>query len=116
FAAARKYSAEVLVERYVAGHHHRLLVVGDQVVAATLREVPQVVGDGVRTIAELVEQINADPRRDDDGRHPMWKVHLDDPAALTVLAEQGYSPASIPPAGQRVLLRRNALLRDGGTI
>ena len=35
--------------------------------------------------------------------------------ALTVLAEQGYDPDSVPPAGAVVLIRRNANLSTGGT-
>ena len=38
-----------------------------------------------------------------------------DPIALGVLEEQGYQPDSVPPAGARVLIRRNANLSTGGT-
>jgi cyanophycin synthetase len=38
-----------MVERFLPGHDFRLLVVGDQLVAAARREPPQVLGDGQHT-------------------------------------------------------------------
>jgi cyanophycin synthetase len=54
--------SEVLVERYILGDEHRLLVVGNHLVAATKGETVSVIGDGVHTVSELIElQINSDP-------------------------------------------------------
>src|SRR5204862_331949 len=83
--------------RFAPGAHHRFLVIGDRVVAAARRDSAQVVGDGKQTIAELVERVNRDPRRGDDASSPLRKVRLDEPVAVGVLAEQGYTPESIPP-------------------
>jgi len=66
FDVAATRDGLVLVERYVAGLDFRLLVVGDRLVAAARREAPAVVGDGVRTVEELVELENQNPRRGDD--------------------------------------------------
>ncbi|MGE8318131.1 MAG: cyanophycin synthetase family protein, partial [Comamonas sp.] len=62
YATAAEYG-DVMVERYLPGHDFRLLVVGDQLVAAARREPPQVIGDGQHTIRELVDIVNQDPRR-----------------------------------------------------
>ena len=67
-----------------------------------------------RPLAELVEEVNRDPRRGEDHATSLSKIPLD-PISLAVLAEQGYTPESVPPAGQRVLIRRNANLSTGGT-
>lgn len=54
----------VIVERFVPGNEHRLLVVGGRLVAAAMGETASVVGDGTSTIEDLIEsQINSDPRR-----------------------------------------------------
>jgi cyanophycin synthetase len=54
----------VIVERYVRGSEHRLLVVGGKLIAAARGETAKVVGDGESTIDELIDaQINSDPRR-----------------------------------------------------
>ena len=114
FAAAREHEDEVVVERFVPGSDFRLLVVGGHLVAAALREPPQVVGDGRSTVAELVAELNRDPRRSDGHATALSIVKLD-AIALAVLAEQGHAPDSVPVRGERVLIRRNANLSSGGT-
>lgn len=114
YAAAFKISDEVLVERYLQGHDHRILVVGDKVIAAARREPPMVIGDGVHTVRELVEQVNKDPRRGTGHATSLTKIRFDD-IALARLAEDGLTADSIPTKGQRVILRNNANLSTGGT-
>jgi cyanophycin synthetase len=114
FEAARLESDQIIVEKFAPGHDYRLLVVGDRVAAAARREPAQVAGDGVHTIAQLVEQVNADPRRAEHHATVLSKIKLD-PVALGVLADSGFTPESIPAAGQVVLIRRNANLSTGGT-
>ena len=82
--------------------------------AAARREPARVVGDGVHTIAELVEIVNLDPRRGEDHATSLSKIHLD-AISLAVLADQGLTPQSVPAAGQPVNVRRNANLSTGGT-
>ena len=113
YEAAAKYG-EVMVERFLPGHDFRLLVVGDQVLAAARRDPPQVLGDGVHTIAELVELVNADPRRGEGHATSLTKIRLD-AIALARLQVQGLTPASVPERGQRVVLRNNANLSTGGS-
>jgi cyanophycin synthetase len=114
YERAYKVSDDVLVEKYVAGTCHRLLVVGDRVIAAARRDPAQVVGDGCSTIAQLIEEVNRDPRRGDDHTTPLRSIRLDE-TALEILAGQGHTPDSIPPAGARVLIRRKTHLTTGGT-
>lgn len=114
FEAARQESAQVIVEKCAQGNDYRLLVVGGRLVAAARREPAHVVGDGVHTIAELIERVNLDPRRSDHHATVLSKIHLD-PVALGVLNDQGYTAESVPPSGTMVLIRRNANLSTGGT-
>jgi cyanophycin synthetase len=104
----------IMVEKYASGDDYRLLVVGDRVVAGARREPAQVIGDGTHTIKELIELVNQDPRRGDDHATCLSKIPLD-AVSLSVVASQGYTPQSIPDAGARVLIRRNANLSTGGT-
>jgi cyanophycin synthetase len=110
---ASKFGEEVIVERQVIGNDYRLLVVGKEVVAAAMRVPPTVIGDGVRTVKELVEELNSDPRRSDGHATVLSKVKLDDVAVVT-LAKQGLTIDSVPQKGQKVLLRNNANLSTGG--
>jgi len=113
FAAASAFRDDILVERYLPGNDFRLLVVGGKMVAAARRDPPQVIGDGVKTVGQLVEQVNLDPRRGNGHSTPLTKIRFDD-IALASLATQGYGADSVPPLGRRVILRNNANLSTGG--
>ncbi len=114
YEAASEISAEVIVERYIPGHDFRLLVVGSQLVAAARRDPPKVTGDGVHSIRQLVEQVNADPLRGDGHATSLTRIRFDD-IALATLAKQGYGADTVPPAGTLVVLRNNANLSTGGS-
>ena len=109
WARADHHGSEVLVEGYIPGLEHRLLVVAGELVAAARGESAWIVGDGRRSVAALVEvQLNADPRRGDTEDHPLARldVHADG-SILADLGRQGLAPDSVPAAGQRVLIQRN---------
>ena len=114
YQAARDISSKVLVERFIPGNDFRLLVVGNRLVAAARRDPPSVTGDGIHTVAQLVEQVNRDPRRSSGHATSLSYIKLDD-IALARLALQGLKPDSVPPQGTRVILRNNANLSTGGT-
>ena len=114
FRAASEYSSNVLVERFIPGHDHRLLVVGNRLIAAARRDPPHVIGDGIQTIRELVEEINRDPRRGEGHATSLTKIRLDE-IAFARLRVQGYEADSVPPKGARVVLRNNANLSTGGS-
>ena len=103
-----------MVEQFLPGDDFRLLVVGERLVAAARRDPPRVVGDGVHSVRELVDAVNADPGRGDGHATALTRIRLDD-IALARLALQGLAPDSVPAAGQRVILRNNANLSTGGT-
>ena len=113
YRAAAEYGTP-MVEKYLPGSDYRLLVVGDKLVAAARREPPHVIGDGVHTVAELVDEVNRDPRRGDGHATSLTKMRIDD-IALARLQIQGHSPDSVPAKGERVVLRNNANLSTGGT-
>ncbi len=105
---------EVLVEKFLPGNDFRLLVVGDKLVAAARRDPPQVIGDGVHSVRQLVEIVNADPRRGTGHSTSLTKIRFDD-IAIARLGLQNLAPDSVPTKGQRVILRNNANLSTGGT-
>jgi cyanophycin synthetase len=109
FRLAEVEGSEVLVERFVLGDEHRLLVVGKRVVAAARGEAAWVTGDGKANIVELVDQqINTDPRRGETEDFPLNRIVIaNDPAIELELVRQGLTPPSVPTAGQRVLIQRN---------
>src|SRR5215813_7979719 len=63
YNVAREHSRSVVVESFLEGEDHRLLVVNGELVAATRRTPGHVVGDGEHTVAQLIDMVNQDPRR-----------------------------------------------------
>lgn len=114
YAIARRYSHEVLVERMITGDDYRLLVVNGELVAASRRDPAQVVGDGKHTIAELVEQINQDPRRRPGHSSTLTRIVIDAAVEL-VLEQQELAIDDVPEVGTIVKLRTNCNLSTGGT-
>lgn len=99
----------VIVEQFIAGNEHRLLVVGNEVVAAARGETAWVVGDGKSTVSELVDsQLNSDPRRGDSEEFPLSLIKPAEwPEVALELQRQGLSAEAVPPVGQKVLIQRN---------
>ena len=114
FAAAAEHSSSVIVETYLHGADHRLLVVGGELIAATRRTPGRVVGDGAHTIRQLVEIVNQDPRRGVGHEKVMTRIDLDAQAEM-MMTRQGLTADSVPAAGQVVELRSTANLSTGGT-
>jgi cyanophycin synthetase len=109
FAVARAEDPDVIVERYIEGDEHRVLVVGGKVVAVARGESAWVTGDGQSSIVQLVNaQINSDPRRGNADIHPLEAL---DPRTNSVilanLQRQRLTPDAVPQDTQRVLITAN---------
>ncbi len=111
FPLASKEGNGVIVERFIPGTDHRLLVVGKDMIAASRGDPAIVVGDGEQTIVQLIEsQLNTDPRRGELETCPWDKIDTVnwDPVILADLQSQNYQPNSIPHDGERVMVARFA--------
>lgn len=112
YAAARKLSPRILLERHFHGFGHRITLYKGELVTA-LRRIPGgVTGDGTLSIRALLEQRRNDP----DVRKNLnyGRVTLDD-EALAMLAECQMTPDSVPAAGEFVMMRRRDNISAGGT-
>jgi cyanophycin synthetase len=114
FEAAREISRSVIVETFLLGDDHRLLVINGELIAATRRTPGHVVGDGKQTIAQLVEVVNQDPRRGVGHEKVLTQIQLDREAAM-MMERKGYTADSVPQADEVVYLRSTANLSTGGT-
>ncbi len=114
FHAAKIVSPKVIIEKYITGEDYRVLVINNHLVAAAKRTPANVVGDGKSTIKELVAEVNKDPRRGYGHENVLTKITIND-LTRTILAANGYTEDSIPPMGERVLLKDTANLSTGGT-
>lgn len=109
YAVARAEDPDVIVEQFIEGDEHRVLVVGGKVVAVARGESAWVTGDGVSNIEQLVElQINSDPRRGNTDIHPLETLQTRvNSVILANLQRQRLTPDSVPAAGQSVLITAN---------
>ena len=114
FEQAREHSPDVMVERYYQGRDYRVLVVNGRVIAAAERVPAHVIGDGQRSIAQLIEEVNADPRRG-EGHEQVLTRHRVDEQVLELLARSNLTPQSVPQAGEVVFLRATGNISTGGT-
>lgn len=102
---------DVLVERFVSGVEHRVLMVFGEVAAAARRAPAHVLGDGVSTVSTLVEAKNRARREADNPAH--WEIPLDELSTRT-LAHHGWDWSSVPEDGAQVMLRTNSNVHSGG--
>ncbi|MEO6926030.1 MAG: cyanophycin synthetase [Rhodanobacter sp.] len=114
FKAAREISRSVIVENFLSGDDHRLLVINGELVAATRRTPGHVVGDGQHTIAQLVDIVNSDPRRGVGHEKVLTRLELDAQANM-MMERVGCTADSVPKADETVFLRSTANLSTGGT-
>ncbi len=101
--------SDVMVERFIPGDEHRLLVVGGKLVAAARGEVVSITGNGRSTVKELIDsQINSDPRRGYEEEYPLEIIDLaTDTKVQLELKRQDLEADSVPAAGRQVVVQRN---------
>lgn len=114
FHIAQEYSREVLVEERFEGRNYRVLVINGKMVAASERVPCQVLGDGVHTVAELIEMENKNPLRGEGHEKPLTKIKVD-PILLKAMRKEGWQMTDVPEAGERVNLCAGMNLSTGGT-
>ncbi|MFN8277727.1 MAG: cyanophycin synthetase [Chitinophagales bacterium] len=111
---AKKYSRAVICEKYITGRDHRVLVINYKFVAAALRTPAAVIGDGVHSVQELINLVNADPRRGYGHEKVLTTIKVDD-QTMGMLDKKGYTLDTIPKKDEELWLKPTANLSTGGT-
>jgi cyanophycin synthetase len=114
FEKAREHARSVVVETFLPGFDHRMLVVGGELVAVAKRVPGHVIGDGERTIAELVDIVNSDPRRGIGHEKVLTRLELDAQAAR-LMEVKNVTKETVLPKGELFFLRGTGNLSTGGT-
>src|SRR6478752_3021687 len=114
FLVAREHSRSVIVESFITGDDHRMLVINGELTAVSRRVPGHVVGDGSHTIEQLVDEVNTDPRRGIGHEKVLTRLVFDHQAE-TLLEKKGYTRETVPADGERVFLRSTGNLSTGGT-
>ena len=108
---ARHYEPDVILEETVPGKDLRVILVGGELAAAICRPPAQVIGDGVRTIRQLITRRNARRRKEDPSN-----VIPCNAETRRNLAELGHSPDDVPAPGVAVRVRLTNNYHTGGTV
>jgi len=114
FRAAKAFYPDVIVEEYVHGDDFRLLVIDGKYVAAARCEPAYVIGDGRTSIKDLIQEINADPRRGFGHENVLTRIDIND-MTERLLSLRGLSQEYSPKEGEKVYLKTTANLSQGGT-
>ncbi len=116
FVEAKEHSRSraILVESFITGFDHRMLVVNNKLVAVAKRVPGHVVGDGTHTIAELVDIVNEDPRRGIGHEKVLTMLEIDN-QAKRLMENAGVTEETVLPDGEVFYLRSTANLSTGGT-
>lgn len=113
FEIAFKNDNTVLIEEFIKGKEYRFLVINDEVVGILHRVPANVIGDGEKSITELVEVKNQDPLRGKGYVTPLEKIRLEENAEL-FLKQQGKNFDYIPKKDEIIYLRENSNISTGG--
>lgn len=110
--AAHRVGGPVLLEEYVEGMDLRVVVIGHETVAAAVRKPARVVGDGRKTVRQLIKKQS---RRREAATGGESAIPLDAETGRCV-REAGFTLDDVPPAGVKIRVRKTANLHTGGTI
>lgn len=111
---AQVYSEKVIVEQFIEGSDFRLLVIAGKLVAAAKRTPAAVTGDGKRTIRQLIDEINLDPRRGVGHAKELTRIAIDR-NSRAILKQKNLTVESVLPAGETLYLKSTANISTGGT-
>jgi cyanophycin synthetase len=114
FRHAKHRGRTIIVESYVHGEDHRMLVVDGKLISVARRVPGHVRGDGEHTIEQLLEIVNQDPRRGIGHEKILTRLEIDYQAER-LLGQKGYDVSTVPAAGEVVFLRSTGNLSTGGT-
>ncbi|MEI7562625.1 MAG: hypothetical protein WCJ39_02700 [bacterium] len=82
------FSKQIIVQKHVQGDDFRITVVGDKISAVTQRVAPYIIGDGMHSIQERIEEENKNPLRGEK-KHtmPMNKITIDNELSKTIASK-----------------------------
>jgi GNAT-family acetyltransferase (TIGR03103 family) len=109
---ARTYCPDVLLEECVSGEDLRIVVIDHEVVAASVRRPPTIVGTGRHTIRELIESAS---RRRAAATAGESRIPMDEVTEKAV-QDEGYDLGDVLDEGIELAVRRTANLHTGGTL
>jgi cyanophycin synthetase len=112
-AAEQSRRGWVIVESFITGKDYRCLIINGRMEAIAERVPAHVIGDGLHSIAELVDITNADPRRGVGHEKVLTRIQVKD-AAVELVRSQGFELDDMPDTGTMVKLTLTGNMSTGG--
>ncbi|MBI2448280.1 hypothetical protein HYV44_01830 [Candidatus Microgenomates bacterium] len=115
---ALQYSPFFILEKFITNAFtYRATIVDQKFVACVKRLPAHIVGDGEKSIKELVEEKNQDPLRGNAGdKHcATFKIVIDE-TSHKLFKEKKYTLKTIPASGERVFLQEKVILDIGADL
>lgn len=114
---AQIINPEFIVEKFIKGNAYRITLIDNKVAGCCLREAPNVVGDGIHTITNLIKIKNEHPWRGEahQKNFTLHKIAVNE-NTQDFLARQGLNVESILPEGNKVYLHNKIILKSGADI
>lgn len=109
-----KWQTKIMIQEQVKGEDYRLLVINGNLEIVTKRIPAFVVGDGKKSIKELIEDENRNPKRDIlNPSHILKPIKIDKPLT-DCLTDQNLALDSIPGKDEKINVRKVASMSQGG--
>lgn len=110
YACENSINADILIQKQVTGEEFRFIVLNGKTIFVANRVPPFVIGDGAKTLRELIEIKNTDPRRGEKYDSPLTKINLDEVAHF--LGREKLD--EIPQQNEKIELLKTSNLSRGG--
>lgn len=114
FVWAKEFDNDVIVQEFIQGKTYRVLVIDDKHAATALLEAPQIKGDGIHTVQELVDLLNTDPLREKGDKGKLSKVIINEDT-LKIIGLRGFVLESVLPEGETIILIHSGNMKLGSS-
>ena len=111
FKKAKKLSPLVVVEEELRGFLFRGTLIGGKLAGVVRREQPEVIGDGIHTVKELMDEENKRPER----AGPIFHKIVIDPDAEIELKREGVTMETVPEKGKIITFSQKTSRGIGGS-
>lgn len=111
FKKAKKLSPLVMVEEELRGFLFRGTIIGGKLAGVIKRDQPEVTGDGIHTVRELLDEENKRPER----KGPIFHKITIDKEANEELERQKIKMEDVPSSGRIVTFSEKTSRGSGGT-
>jgi len=115
YSKTKKHSKQVLIEPQVKGNDYRITLIGGEVKGVALREPANIVGNGKKTIKQLIQEKNQDSRRSIQRNTTHYPIKISNPPNNYII-KRGISLDDIPKKNQKIYLHFKVNLASGADI